>query len=173
VASVARTFCDNIACHFWLRADVRGPSDCWPWRGQVNYQGYATIKFRGRSRKASHVAWEIAHGGSFPRHLCACHRCDNPRCVNPAHIWAGTQLDNIQDMIAKGRMANLRKRSCPQGHLYEGANLQIKPDGTRNCRTCDRDRKRERYRSDPAYRLRIINAQRARRGRPLLTGLQA
>lgn len=156
----------SLAEHYWQRADVRGAQECWPWRGQIDHKGYALTKFRSKVRRASQVAWEIANGRPFPEGLLACHECDNPACVNPVHIWPGTQLDNIRDMIAKGRMANLQKERCPAGHPYSGDNLRMRKDGSRGCKACDRDNKRERYRNDPEYRLRIVTARRARRAAP-------
>jgi hypothetical protein len=88
---------------FWSKVDKRDPDECWPWTGKRNSGGYARL-CRGRSElSASQIAWRLANGRDFPAGLYALHRCDNPGCVNPAHIRPGTQRENVADMVAKGR----------------------------------------------------------------------
>ena len=73
---------------------------CWLWVGRRDSYGYGKL---GKKQTASHrLSWTI-HFGPIPSGLCVLHRCDNPPCVNPAHLFLGTQLDNIRDMNAKGR----------------------------------------------------------------------
>ena len=90
---------------FWAKVDKRGPEECWPWLGaNDSKRGYGTTWDGGRRRKATHVSWELHHGQPFPSGMAACHSCDNPPCVNPAHIWPGTQSDNLLDARRKGRV---------------------------------------------------------------------
>ena len=89
---------------FWAKAEKRGPQECWPWTA-ATVQGYGVINAGGhksRMLRAPRVSWEIHHG-PIPRGLCVCHRCDNPSCVNPAHLFLGTRLANARDRSAKGR----------------------------------------------------------------------
>lgn len=90
---------------FWEKVDVRGPDECWPWKANRNEHGYGLIYVRGRGKnvRAARVALVLA-GRPIPDELDALHRCDNPPCVNQAHLFAGTQLENVQDMVAKGRL---------------------------------------------------------------------
>jgi hypothetical protein len=93
---------------FWTRVSW-GPADrCWPWTGAGRGNGYGHVHRSGRGATttlAHRLSWEIHHG-PIPEGLFVLHRCDNPRCVNPAHLFLGTQKTNIHDMIGKGRRHN-------------------------------------------------------------------
>lgn len=75
---------------------------CWNWMGAINTDGYGTFNFYGENKRAHRFSYEL-HRGPIPQGLFCCHHCDNRRCVNPAHLFLGTALDNIQDMHRKGR----------------------------------------------------------------------
>jgi len=85
---------------FWSRVDKSG--ECWAWKGSVCSNGYGRVSVNGALTGAHRHAWAITNG-PIPEGICVLHRCDNPPCVNPAHLWLGTQLENIQDRVAKGR----------------------------------------------------------------------
>lgn len=97
---------------FWCRADSsEGPHHCWIWRGAVTApMGYGNVKVDGRNIGAHRRAWELAHG-PIPEGMFVLHRCDNPPCVNPAHLFLGTHADNMADMKAKGRVRKPRSGS--------------------------------------------------------------
>jgi hypothetical protein len=92
-----------------------GPEGCWPWMGALA-KGYGHLYWRGRRCLAHRLSFEVANG-TIPPGAHVLHRCDNPRCVNPAHLSAGSHLDNMRDMHAKGR------GRAPAGELNARAKL--------------------------------------------------
>ena len=91
---------------FWDRVDKKGPDECWEWFGQKNPKGYGYVKPYGLTHRFS---YEL-HTGEKPGELFVCHSCDNPPCVNPAHLWLGTVTDNQRDAKAKGRLVRTQEQ---------------------------------------------------------------
>lgn len=125
-------------------------SGCWLWTGGLQGGGYGCAWDGRRKWPAHRLAYEIAHG-PIPHGLVVCHRCDVRTCINPNHLFLGTQRDNIRDAVAKGRIATgLRqgKHTKPQSRsrgekngaarLTWGAVLAIRSDG-RSQRAIARD----------------------------------
>jgi hypothetical protein len=87
---------------FWqkvLRSDV-----CWTWSAAKDRDGYGWFKRAGKQVYAHRVSWTLHHG-EIPAGLFVLHKCDNPSCVRPEHLFLGTNLDNVRDALSKGRMA--------------------------------------------------------------------
>lgn len=96
----------SVEDRFWSRLQVT-PA-CWLWLGGTTQYGYGVVNQYGRGAShllAHRVSWEL-YNGPIPAGLIVCHRCDVPACVNPAHLFLGTQRDNMRDMRAKGRGRN-------------------------------------------------------------------
>ena len=85
---------------FWNKVDKSG--DCWNWTAGKRRNGYGIFRYKGKLACAHRVSYEIEYG-SILDELCVLHKCDNTGCVNPDHLFLGTQLDNMQDKVKKNR----------------------------------------------------------------------
>lgn len=89
---------------FWAKVDRRGPDECWPWLGGTAGKGYGQFYRAKRQPVGAHrFSWEIANARPVPPRMMVMHACDNPPCVNPAHLSVGSASDNTKDATAKGR----------------------------------------------------------------------
>lgn len=111
---------------------------CWIFLGTKYQGGYGQVCFMGRKIGAHRLSAHLWLGFDLNDRRCVLHRCDNPPCVNPKHLFIGTHKDNIQDSIAKGRFFKSIQTHCKRGHLLFGSNLQpygIR-HGIRRCLMC-------------------------------------
>jgi hypothetical protein len=92
---------DTLDRVFWTKIVIQ-PNGCWAYQGAITQHGYGALVRNGEKIGAHKRAWELAKG-PIPDGLYVLHHCDNPPCCNPAHLFLGTQIDNLADMRAKGR----------------------------------------------------------------------
>lgn len=91
---------------FWPKVDKSG--DCWVWTGHRTLGDYGLFWINEKDERAHRVSWQF-HNGSVPDEMHVLHHCDNPPCVNPDHLWLGTDADNVRDKVKK-------KRHCYGSH---------------------------------------------------------
>lgn len=124
----------DIALRFWAKVDRRGEHECWEWTAGRQPQGYgafsiATGQGKGKIVRAHRLAYELVHG-PLPADALVRHACDNPPCVNPAHLVVGSQLENMADAHERNRLASgdrsssrLRPDRLPRGERHWNARL--------------------------------------------------
>jgi hypothetical protein len=122
---------------FWPKVDKSG--DCWLWTASTR-GGYGVFVSNGVRVAAHRLSLEMASGAVIGADQKVCHHCDTMLCVNPAHLFVGTQGDNIRDMYAKGRW-NGRRMRCKRGHEFTPENTKVR-GRNRECRICRNARKR-------------------------------
>lgn len=118
-----------VTRRFLKYVKIKGINACWDWKGQCSDRGYGMFGWPAKKIARAHIASYLLFVGSIPkRHgkkLCICHSCDNPSCVNPNHLWPGTNKQNTHDMMRKGRMSSTKGMVYNVGENNSHAKLTL------------------------------------------------
>jgi predicted XRE-type DNA-binding protein len=104
---------------FWSKVDIKDKSECWEWGKHINNLGYGKFWFDDKWQQAHRVAFILSGGILTKEKPFVLHKCDNRKCVNPEHLYAGNQTDNMKDRSNKGRW------SCGEQHGENGHNVKL------------------------------------------------
>lgn len=154
-AQALRVVPAELRTRFERRVSPEPNTGCWLWAGALN-GGYGSIGFARTALRASRIAW-VLWRGPLEATENVLHKCDFPPCVNPTHLFLGSQRDNVHDMEAKGRarhntagirthdIARSARTHCKRGHVLAGNNLSpwALARGLRACKRCQAIRQRE------------------------------
>ena len=143
----------NLEERFWL--GVEKTDGCWNWVKGKFSTGYGQMKIKGNPTYTHRLSWEL-HRGPIPEGMCVCHHCDNPACVNPDHLFIGTDLDNMRDRNRKGRANMAYGETAGMSKLTDTDVIAIRQSSLNNTETAkifnvdpsniSRIRSRERWR---------------------------
>lgn len=139
----------DVASRFW--AKVQKGEGCWEWTASTE-RGYGVLWYQRRREGAHRVSWLLSRG-EIPPGMFVLHKCDNPPCVNPDHLFLGDNQANLRDAAAKGR---LHEPVCKNGHVKAEVGVYVSMQRglpTRRCRECLRAKNRGRYARLRAERL--------------------
>lgn len=95
------------------RTVVDAKTGCWLWQGFIHAMGYGDACYRGKNHRVHRAMWIVTRG-AIPSGMHVCHTCDVRHCINPDHLWLGTNRENIRDAAAKGRIRNRNNGPLPE-----------------------------------------------------------
>ena len=107
----------SIGCRFWAKVNIGTLDQCWEWQAVRTVKGYGLFLIDNKNVRSHKVAWEFNYGTITDKNLNVLHSCDNPPCCNPLHLFLGTNLDNIKDMIQKKRHPHIKLNTNDIHHI--------------------------------------------------------
>lgn len=118
----------NDGTEFWNKVNKEGENGCWEYTGGRGYNGYGQYWLDGKNIRAHRYSYILHHPLTIDlleghREIIVCHRCDNPKCVNPAHLFLGASADNTKDMMAKGRKCD---KKGEKHHMVKLTETQVR-----------------------------------------------
>ena len=127
----------SVAARFAEYVEPEPNTGCFLWLGAMSAKGYGRFTVAGKVEFAHRIAYELAHGPLAPD-TCVLHSCDNPSCVNPAHLHAGDRLLNAREREQRNRGAKATRLTCKRGHPFNAENTYewAGRPGVRLCRKC-------------------------------------
>jgi len=102
---------------------IKNKNGCWEWQGALR-SGYGAIKIEGKTKAIHRLSWELNYG-EIPKGLLVCHKCDNPKCINPGHLFLGTHNDNAKDAYNKNRVVVPVGNRFKKGHYPSNGTVPI------------------------------------------------
>lgn len=139
---------ETLESKFWSKVKKgRSLDDCWEWTASKFKAGYGQLTHgyaegEHKNLKGHRVSYEI-HFGAIPDGMLVCHRCDEPSCANPRHLYLGTWQDNVQDMIVKGRRYDTSGANNGQAKITAKIAEQIRKEYAKNDPTFNRYQRRK------------------------------
>ena len=130
-----------------IHIDEWSPDACWGWVGALAGKGLRPYAYNPRSKRCDYVSRIMIQNDLTKEKPYALHKCNNGNCVRPSHLYAGTQKDNVADMVRAGNLVNTltnklkAQTQCKRGHVYNQENTYQKKSGGRQCRVCKREAK--------------------------------